>query len=376
MIGWDALTSADAPLVGTFHCYSESSPAARRRGADGRAAQAQPAGRADRGLRRRRLDRPALLRRRATGSCRTASSCRTAARRPRACARAASRWRSCSSARPSSARACRCCCARSRRCAGTCPARLTIVGASEPEVAPLLVEREGVTVLGRVSDDEKRAALERADVLAAPSLGGESFGMVLTESLRGRHAGRRLRHRRLPRRGARRRRRRARAARRRDGAGRDAARARARPGADRRARDRRRRRRRALRVAEGRRRGRLRLRGRARGAGARGRRRARGRARSACAPPTSARAGRRGGCRRWSRRPRPRGAPAVLLRRGADRWSRRSAPIGGSYLAHGADRRRPGRAHARDVEPGVGRDRAGADVRLDGLPRGLLGARS
>ena len=25
-IGWDALTSADAPLVGTFHCYSESGP--------------------------------------------------------------------------------------------------------------------------------------------------------------------------------------------------------------------------------------------------------------------------------------------------------------------------------------------------------------
>ena len=62
------------------------------------------------------------------------------------------------------------------------PARLTIVGASEPEVAPLLVERDGVTVLGRVSDDEKRAALEGADVLAAPSLGGESFGMVLTEA--------------------------------------------------------------------------------------------------------------------------------------------------------------------------------------------------
>ena len=61
------------------------------------------------------------------------------------------------------------------------PARLTIVGASETEVAPLLVDRDGVTVLGRVSDDEKRAALERADVLAAPSLGGESFGMVLTE---------------------------------------------------------------------------------------------------------------------------------------------------------------------------------------------------
>ena len=62
------------------------------------------------------------------------------------------------------------------------PARLTVVGASEPEVAPLLVDREGVTILGRVSDAEKHAALQAADVLAAPSLGGESFGMVLTEA--------------------------------------------------------------------------------------------------------------------------------------------------------------------------------------------------
>ena len=64
---------------------------------------------------------------------------------------------------------------------GHVPARLTIVGASESEVEPLLVDRAGVTVLGRVSDAEKRAALRAADVLAAPSLGGESFGMVLTE---------------------------------------------------------------------------------------------------------------------------------------------------------------------------------------------------
>ena len=28
VIGWDALTSVDAPLVGTFHCYSESNAAA------------------------------------------------------------------------------------------------------------------------------------------------------------------------------------------------------------------------------------------------------------------------------------------------------------------------------------------------------------
>src|SRR5919108_6613045 len=26
VVGWDALTSTDAPLVGTFHCYSESAP--------------------------------------------------------------------------------------------------------------------------------------------------------------------------------------------------------------------------------------------------------------------------------------------------------------------------------------------------------------
>src|SRR3954449_6671897 len=26
VVGWDALTSADAPLVGTFHCYSENRP--------------------------------------------------------------------------------------------------------------------------------------------------------------------------------------------------------------------------------------------------------------------------------------------------------------------------------------------------------------
>jgi phosphatidyl-myo-inositol alpha-mannosyltransferase len=62
------------------------------------------------------------------------------------------------------------------------PARLTVVGADEEEVAPLLVERTGVTVLGRVDDAVKEAVLADADVLCAPSLGGESFGMVLTEA--------------------------------------------------------------------------------------------------------------------------------------------------------------------------------------------------
>jgi len=37
-------------------------------------------------------------------------------------------------------------------------------------------------VRGRVTDDEKWELLGGADLLVAPSLGGESFGMVLTEA--------------------------------------------------------------------------------------------------------------------------------------------------------------------------------------------------
>jgi phosphatidyl-myo-inositol alpha-mannosyltransferase len=61
-------------------------------------------------------------------------------------------------------------------------ARLTVAGATREEVAPLLLDAEGVEVVGRVSDDEKWRLLGAADVLCAPSLGGESFGMVLTEA--------------------------------------------------------------------------------------------------------------------------------------------------------------------------------------------------
>ncbi|MDQ6915938.1 MAG: glycosyltransferase family 4 protein, partial [Actinomycetota bacterium] len=62
------------------------------------------------------------------------------------------------------------------------PARLEIVGATVEEVEPLLLDPRGVRVLGKVSDERKRQALADAHVLCAPSLGGESFGMVLTEA--------------------------------------------------------------------------------------------------------------------------------------------------------------------------------------------------
>ena len=61
-------------------------------------------------------------------------------------------------------------------------ARLTVAGATELEVAPLLLDTEGVEVAGRVTEEEKWSLLGRADLLCAPSLGGESFGMVLTEA--------------------------------------------------------------------------------------------------------------------------------------------------------------------------------------------------
>jgi phosphatidyl-myo-inositol alpha-mannosyltransferase len=62
------------------------------------------------------------------------------------------------------------------------PAELVIVGAGPDDVAPLVLDDRGVTVLGKVSDAERTRALAEADVLCAPSLGGESFGMVLTEA--------------------------------------------------------------------------------------------------------------------------------------------------------------------------------------------------
>lgn len=61
--------------------------------------------------------------------------------------------------------------------------RLTVAGATEEEVAPLLLDTEGVTIAGRVTEDEKWRLLHDADVVCAPSLGGESFGIVLLEAL-------------------------------------------------------------------------------------------------------------------------------------------------------------------------------------------------
>ena len=65
-------------------------------------------------------------------------------------------------------------------------ARLRVAGADPLAVRLLLtrerVSDEGIDVLGFLSQDELTTELLRAKALVAPSLGGESFGMVLTRA--------------------------------------------------------------------------------------------------------------------------------------------------------------------------------------------------
>jgi len=65
------------------------------------------------------------------------------------------------------------------------PARLTVVGATEAQVGRYLADPDvaaAIDPLGRVDGQELWHRLWEADVLSAPSLTGESFGMVLTEA--------------------------------------------------------------------------------------------------------------------------------------------------------------------------------------------------
>jgi phosphatidylinositol alpha-mannosyltransferase len=68
----------------------------------------------------------------------------------------------------------------------TTGARLRLVGA-DPLSVRWLARRQrfsldGIDLLGGLSEDELTAELQAASLLAAPSLGGESFGMVLTRA--------------------------------------------------------------------------------------------------------------------------------------------------------------------------------------------------
>jgi phosphatidyl-myo-inositol alpha-mannosyltransferase len=65
------------------------------------------------------------------------------------------------------------------------PARLTVIGSTRDDVRRYLADQsvEGqIDALGHIAGDELWRNLHEADVLCAPSLAGESFGMVLTEA--------------------------------------------------------------------------------------------------------------------------------------------------------------------------------------------------
>ena len=61
-------------------------------------------------------------------------------------------------------------------------ARLVVAGPDREEVEVLSIDDDGIVALGRVDERTKWRLLASADLLAAPALGGESFGMVLTEA--------------------------------------------------------------------------------------------------------------------------------------------------------------------------------------------------
>jgi phosphatidylinositol alpha-mannosyltransferase len=65
------------------------------------------------------------------------------------------------------------------------PSRLTVIGAEREDVLKYVADPEllrWIDVRGRVSGPDLWSELHRADLLCAPSLSGESFGMVLTEA--------------------------------------------------------------------------------------------------------------------------------------------------------------------------------------------------
>ena len=155
----------------------------RDRPRPGRDPALQPAARPDRGLRGRALDRRALLRRQLRGDPERGRS-RRGADRAQAAGQASSG--SCSSGARRSARGCPCCCPRSPGYAGTSRPGSTS-WARRPSRSSRCSPRSKAAwsrwrPTGTYRTTELWRQLHGADVLCAPSLGGESFGMVLTEA--------------------------------------------------------------------------------------------------------------------------------------------------------------------------------------------------
>ena len=79
-------------------------------------------------------------------------------------------------------------------------------GPQTPKLRAQTADDPRISWMGRISDDELASRLKGADVLCAPSLHGESFGVVLLEAMAAQHADRGVGPARLPQRGPARRR--------------------------------------------------------------------------------------------------------------------------------------------------------------------------
>lgn len=181
VVGWDALRAVDAPLVGTFHCYSTSAAAhgvANLLGArwrlnhlHGRIAVSEAAawtGRRFYGGRYRIIPNGVDASRPPDPQ----ESAAISASRPLCLVFVGQSVER--KGLPGLLRA-------YEALREHLPVRLEVVGVTHDELEPLMLDSRGVTARGKCSDAVKRSVLESADLLCAPSLGGESFGMVLTE---------------------------------------------------------------------------------------------------------------------------------------------------------------------------------------------------
>jgi len=62
------------------------------------------------------------------------------------------------------------------------PVTFDLVGVERAQLESSMLDLRGVRAHGKIDDERKTAVLAAADLLVAPSLGGESFGMILTEA--------------------------------------------------------------------------------------------------------------------------------------------------------------------------------------------------
>ena len=182
LVGWNAALGSDgADRRHLPRLLDQGAPQPHRHRAR-RPPHVQPALGPDRRLRGRRLDRAALVRR----PLRDHPQRRRHRRRPD---RARSRPpRSCGSlfvGRAEERKGLPILLSAFGALAEHVPCRLTVIGAEREEVLRYLADPETmrhIDVHGRVSGEELWKQLHDADLLCAPSLAGESFGMVLTEA--------------------------------------------------------------------------------------------------------------------------------------------------------------------------------------------------